>query len=133
MHQMERIYANYAKERGVTSSELNLCYELHTKEQCTPLSIADAWSMPKQTVNSILRQLEKRGYIATEPHPDDARRKIISLTAEGRAYTETLIAPLIAAELRTLSAIEEADIDAVIRIESQYNAELERQLRHASN
>jgi DNA-binding MarR family transcriptional regulator len=37
------------------------------------------------TITGILQRLEKRGYVAREPDPDDGRKSLFSLTEAGRA------------------------------------------------
>ena len=41
------------------------------------------------TVNGIVERLEEKGYIARRQSEEDGRRRLISLTAQGQAVTET--------------------------------------------
>lgn len=49
-----------------------------------PSEIATTAHLSKQTVNDILGQLERSGYLKRQPHPDDGRARIVRLTARGR-------------------------------------------------
>ena len=49
-----------------------------------PSEIATTAHVSKQTVNDILGQLERSGYLKRKPHPDDGRARIVQLTARGR-------------------------------------------------
>jgi DNA-binding MarR family transcriptional regulator len=42
----------------------------------------------KQTVGSIVDQLERAGYVRRVPDPSDARARLVKLTAKGRELVE---------------------------------------------
>ena len=50
-----------------------------------PTDLAAQLGISKQALNHLLRALERRGYLAREPHPDDQRGKRIVLTERGLA------------------------------------------------
>ncbi len=50
-----------------------------------PTELAARVGMSKQAVNYQLGHLERLGYLAREPDPDDQRSKRIALTGRGRA------------------------------------------------
>lgn len=50
-----------------------------------PTDVATQLGISKQALNYLLRELEHRGYLAREPHPDDLRSKRILLTERGVA------------------------------------------------
>lgn len=56
-----------------------------------PIRIAGAMQVTKTTMTHSLKVLTDRGYIRTEPNPDDARGKLVFLTPEGRAFREEAI------------------------------------------
>ena len=60
----------------------------------TPVRIAAAMQVTKTTMTHSLRVLEERGFVTTGPNPDDARGKLVYLTAAGRAFREAAIAPI---------------------------------------
>ena len=49
----------------------------------TELARADRTAQP--TTSATLRGLEERGFVAREPHPDDGRSSVVTLTAAGRS------------------------------------------------
>ena len=59
-------------------------YEL--KENCMQKSILQKWSIPKQTVNTILKEFSVNGYIELLTNKEDKRNKLITLTPKGKAY-----------------------------------------------
>ena len=52
----------------------------------TPMQIAKAFQVPKNSMTNTLSGLEKRGLIEVRPHPTDKRSKTIWLTDAGRRF-----------------------------------------------
>lgn len=49
-----------------------------------PFELAEASQLTKQTLGSILDQLEKSGYVARIPDPRDGRGRIVTMTERGQ-------------------------------------------------
>jgi DNA-binding MarR family transcriptional regulator len=71
----------------------------------TQLAEANGTDAPYATL--IVDKLVSRGLVERQPHPEDRRRKLVSLTAAGRASVETADAIL----LRPPAAIHSLDAD----------------------
>ncbi|MFF5185834.1 MarR family winged helix-turn-helix transcriptional regulator [Streptomyces sp. NPDC000345] len=50
--------------------------------------LAEASQVSKQTLGSIVDQLERAGYVRRVPDPRDARARLVTLTARGHALVE---------------------------------------------
>lgn len=50
-----------------------------------------AAQLPKQTVGSIVDQLERAGYVRRCPDPDDARARLVTITDRGRQLVESTV------------------------------------------
>jgi DNA-binding MarR family transcriptional regulator len=50
--------------------------------------LAEAAEVSKQTVGSIVDQLERAGYVRRVPDPRDARARLVTLTAKGHELVE---------------------------------------------
>jgi DNA-binding MarR family transcriptional regulator len=48
-----------------------------------PGEIAQLSGLSKQTINDLLGELERTGYVERHPHPDDRRARVVRLTAAG--------------------------------------------------
>lgn len=57
----------------------------------SPVRIAAAMQVTKNTMTHSLKVLSDRGFITVEPDPEDGRGKIVRLTDAGRAFRETAI------------------------------------------
>lgn len=60
----------------------------------TPLSLSQAFQVPKTTMTHTLAGLEGHGFVAIRPNPDDRRSKCVWLTASGLAFRDDAIALL---------------------------------------
>lgn len=81
--------------------------------------ISDMWSLPKQTVNSGVLNLIKKGYICLEPI-SDSKRKIIRLTAKGKKFSKETIIKIFNAEERALARMNIEDYNNLIRLHEIY-------------
>lgn len=58
----------------------------------TPLAIAQAFQVPKNSMTHSLAVLEREGLIALRPNPQDGRSKLVYLTDAGRVFRDDVIA-----------------------------------------
>jgi DNA-binding MarR family transcriptional regulator len=49
-----------------------------------PSDAAELAGISKQTVNDLLGELERGGYLERKPHPEDGRGRIVRLTSRGK-------------------------------------------------
>lgn len=58
----------------------------------TPVRIAGAMQVTRNTMTHSLKVLEARGFVAVRPNPADGRGKLVFLTPEGRSFRDRAIA-----------------------------------------
>ena len=86
-----QLYERWSKQRGITYNYvLALCTLLNNQAYCTQKMICDQWGLPKQTVNTILKDFEKKGYVTFENLPSDKRNKLILLSDQGKDYANEI-------------------------------------------
>lgn len=96
-------YEQWAKAQGLSvNAAFALLSLMESKAPCTQKTIRDDWDMPKQTVNSVLRDFTAKGYVHLTPLKADSRSKQIELTEAGREYAQHVIGMLHAKELRVM-------------------------------
>ena len=61
----------------------------------TPIRIASAMQVTKNTMTHSLKVLEGRGFIEIRANPEDGRGKLVFLTEAGRAFRDVSIAQLV--------------------------------------
>ena len=108
------MYDDWAKEQGLSSNSALILYALYeAKENCTQKSISQMWSIPKQTVNTILKEFSANGYIELSADKKDKRNKLIMLTPKGNAYAGKIVESL---RKRELFAIDQMGLENITRM-----------------
>ena len=118
--EMDEIYHSYARRHGISDAALWLLYSLCEGGADTQGEICAVWHYPPQTVNSVLKNLERQGFIALEPVQGNRKNKRIVLTEQGTALAERVIRPLILAEQRALHGMEEKERDSLLDLTQKY-------------
>ncbi len=108
------VYEDWAKQQGLSDNIVMVMDSIfNTPENCTPSCICHKWFIPKQTVNSILRDLEKKGYITLLPHPNDKRNKIIQMTKNGEVFIGDIVSKLRKLEFYVFTQMGKDKIDTM--------------------
>ncbi|MEM6275533.1 MAG: MarR family transcriptional regulator [Pseudomonadota bacterium] len=87
INQLSRAFFEARLPNGMVLPHFSVLNHLmRVGEGRTPLQIARAFQVPKNSMTHTLAGLEKRGLIEVRPHPSDRRSKTIWLTDAGRAF-----------------------------------------------
>ena len=104
------LYRNYAAAVNLSDTALWVLYVAWVQgEGCTQKEICDAWSYPRQTINSALKSLEGQGYLELRTLPGNRKNKRIFFTKEGRAFGEKTVRPLLEAEKSSFGQLDEKE------------------------
>jgi DNA-binding MarR family transcriptional regulator len=57
-------------------------------EGLRPTQLAEQANLTKQSINGVLRHLERTGYVELRPDPKDARARLITFTDRGREFMD---------------------------------------------
>jgi len=94
------VYEDWAKVHGISvNSLLVLAVIYEGTEDCTQKKISQRWRIPKQTINTILKDFERKGFVQLLPMKKDERNKLIQFTEKGRQYADVIISKLRKVEL----------------------------------
>ncbi len=119
------LYHKVALSIGVYDSALGILYALLEAETpCSQYDLCSDWFIPKQTINSSVAALQKKGLISLSPIAGTKNKKSISLTDAGREFAERYIGRLYDAELRALTELTPEDRELYIRLNQKYNKSL---------
>ncbi len=123
------LYKNICSELNISENEFWVWYALMTiKGDCSQQEICSSWSLSKQTVNTVITNLMKKGYLYLEVIPGTRNRKRILLTEEGRQYGSSIITPVVNAERRVLEQVSYEEREAAIRSFIHYTALMRNEL-----
>ena len=78
------------------------------------------WSLPKQTINSVIAHLRQKGFLSLEMEPGTRNRKIIRLTESGKAFGEKIVTPIYEAEQRTLARLTVQEREQCVALMEKY-------------
>lgn len=127
------IYRDAVKRLGISNSEFWIWYTLvATDGNHTQQDICNMWSLPKQTVNTIITRLRLKKHAYLEAVPGTRNHKIIRLTDAGRAYGESLILPITQAESKAFEKISADELEMVTRILGKYIEIVQDELEHTA-
>lgn len=91
----------FGKKLGVNENALAFLYALDDGQPHSQKEISDAWLIPRISIHSIVKMMQKEGYIqfCTEQHK---KEKAIILTERGQKYTDSLLADIYAVEEKAI-------------------------------
>lgn len=93
-----------------------LLYLYRVKKEAEPSVIADFMYMPRQTMTSLLDTMVKNGFVVSNPHPTDRRRKLVRLTGGGRTTIRRLLNSIRAGEREAVSRVADERFDEMISV-----------------
>jgi len=78
--------------------------------------LADYLGVTKQAAIKVVDDMEARGFLRREPHPQDRRAKVLRLTDKGMAVREAALAESRRMESELRRELGDADVDAMRRV-----------------
>lgn len=123
------LYEKWAKKLGVNNYVSRIMYMLYLSEVNRQKEMVENYGMPEQTVNTVITELQKKGYIILIPDENDKRSKIIKLTQEGINYANKIVTPLLDCEIRVLKKMGTQRVEMLIDTMNQYADLLETEMK----
>ena len=126
--QSTALYTKAASVLGVGYPEMMVLYALESMGELTQKQITENFGMHKQTVHTVVRALQKKGYLLLEASKGDKREKQITLTENGQEYARRIIAPLRKAEDKIYKTIGNERLQTMCETLDLFNLLFEREL-----
>lgn len=123
------LYAGWAKKNRISYYELLILSLLREEAPCTQAQISEICGLPKQTVSRITNALAKAGHLAVCQKPSNKKEKEVSLTKDGMAYAEELLAPLRQMEQRAIRQMGAEQYQQFLDLTLLYRHSLEAVIR----
>ena len=125
--ELNSLYHAAAVRSGVSDGEICVWSMLLTTDrEYSQQDLCELLFLPKQTVNSIISGLIKKGYIFLEHVPGTRNRKVIRLSDEGRKYGEKTIMWIFEAEQHAMEDTDPREISTLISMLEKYINKLKR-------
>src|SRR5919205_3587993 len=108
----ERIYEGVLQAGYTDLSRAHvLLFRWPTLDGLRPSELAARNQLSRQTINDLLSDLEKRGYLERTPDPTDGRARIVRLTERGWNLTQVISDKSFATESEWAQIIGESRFD----------------------
>jgi len=127
--ELNALYHTAALLSGLSDGELNILSVLFDSgDEYSQQDFCDLFSLSRQTVNSIVSGLNKKGLVTLTHCPGTRSRKNVLLTDSGKRFCMERVAWLSAAEQKALDALAPADVDANIAMLEKYTQRLREEI-----
>lgn len=118
IYHVDAVYEDFAKESGVTSPTLLwILYALNDGKEHTQREICVDWELPKSTVNTVMTELKKKGFIELIPIKGKRREMTIILTESGKLYASSLLTGIYEKEAEVFKQLDTDDLQIINRLE----------------
>ena len=116
LYHVDSFYDEFAKKSNVSSALLWVLYALNDGNSHTQIEISNDWELPKTTVNTVIKEIQKNGYVDLIPIKGKRREMSIVLTESGKKYADRVLTDLYKKEAEVYKALssEEYAIVAVL-------------------
>lgn len=127
--ELNSLYHTAAVRSGISDGEICVWSMLLTTDsEYSQQDLCELLFLPKQTINSIISGLIKKGYIFLEHVPGTRNRKVIRLSDEGRNYGKKTIMWIFEAEQHAMADTDSHEISALTSMLEKYINNLKREL-----
>lgn len=118
-YRQDELYDIWAKQNGMKSSTVAVLYMLDQFETCTQGWISKICLVPKQTVHTVVQELEQAGYLEKVSDPG-RKEKPLRLTESGKRYTAEKLGGLYRAEERAAADIGEEKFAEMVEMTRRF-------------
>ena len=101
MNRLDGLYSMAAKTSGIKGNMLDLLYALDDGRPHTQKQICDEWLIPRTTLNTIVKECVRLGYVSLSG-VEHSREKAIVVTPAGKDYTHAMMNDVYRAERSAL-------------------------------
>lgn len=122
------LYVKWSKSRGENYYTSTVVYMLYSEGVAKQKELVEKYGMPKQTVGTVISELENKGYVTLEVDENDKRSKNVTLTKAGLDYAKTIVMPLMNCEKKALNNMGDKNIKALIENLNLYSELLEKEM-----
>lgn len=120
------IYHNYAAANGMSDTQFWIMYFIcYYGEGITQKDICEECFYTAQTVNSSIKELERKGILRLELAPGSKKVKQMFLTSEGKQMAQRIAVPVIEAEKKSFEALNKEEMKAMFDISIKHLKKLE--------
>ena len=94
LYHVDAFYDEFAKMSNVSSALLWVLYALNDGKSHTQIEISNDWKLPKTTVNTVIKEIQKDGYVELVPIKGKRREMSIVLTESGKTFADCVLSDI---------------------------------------
>lgn len=128
-NRMDNLYSAFQKRSGLSDAEFWCLYSIHRGDCAYQHEMRALLFLSKQTVNSALKQLVKKGLVEVRIPPENQRLRAVVPTPEGRAFCRRHFDMLDDLERLAWDGLSEAEQTAMVEGLRKINRVLEEGLQ----
>lgn len=120
LYHIDYFYDEFAKQSNISSALLWVLYALNDGNSHTQIEISNDWKLPKTTVNTVIKEIQKQRYVELVPIKGKRREMSIVLTESGKRFADDVLSDLYKKEAevyKSLSAKEQEIVAVLEKLE----------------
>lgn len=107
IYQIDGIYEEYGRKSNIYAPNLLwILYSLNDGQEHSQKQICDDWLIPRSTVNTIIKDLEAKGYVTLHQIQGKRRELKLVLTTKGQEYASIVLKDLYEKESRIYNKLK---------------------------
>ncbi len=124
---LNALYHKLSQFYDISDSESEILYYLVSSEKDVPIQeIIYFTCSPKQTVNSALRNMEKKEWITLRKI--DSKSKLVCLTEKGKNQAKQSVEKILDIEKEVFLSINQEEVEKYLEFADKFNEKLEEKL-----
>lgn len=132
--EMDIVYHTYAKKCGLSDMAYWILYSIaESDEYFTQRDFCNEWFFLPQTVNSALKDLEKRDIIFLDAVAGNKKNKLIKPTENGKKFIENYILPIIKTECESFETLSKQECELMLSVTQKYTLALADRVNALAN
>lgn len=117
LYHVDSFYDEFAKQSNVSSALLWVLYALNDGNPHTQIEISNDWELPKTTVNTVIKEIQKDGCVELVPIKGKRREMSIVLTESGKKFADNVLSDLYKKEAEVFNSLSSEEQEIVMVLE----------------
>jgi len=126
---MNQIYARWADFYEINYNTFMIFYY----GNMTQKMMGKHYGLPKQTVNNIIKSMQKAGHVMLISSENDKREKLVALTQQGKNHIAPMLNPLCELEQQTMQMVGYEQVEQMLKIGNLFNTIFEMKMEEKIN
>ena len=131
--ELNSLYHMAANNSDISDGEVDIWSALlNTEEELSQQDLCERLFLSKQTINSLVSGMVKKGFVFLEHSPGSRNRKIIHLTEDGKKYGNEKVRWIFEAEQRAIEDTDPVEVRAYISMLEKYMQRFRKEIEEST-